>query len=227
VLGGVSIDDCGLAGAEYYYDSALRGREGQQLIMKDARRKEYLIETIKETEPGRDIYLTIDSNLQYLAEKELKQAIEEFKANWGTVIIMSPASGEILAMASYPDYDPNNFPPSEEAMLNRAIQYTYEPGSTAKIVTAAAARELAGISYATYYDCRAGLINFGGTTVRDHVRLGILSFPDVLFILPMSARLRWLRLSARKIFTGCLKLSSWEKKPALIFQVKKPALSTR
>jgi cell division protein FtsI (penicillin-binding protein 3) len=179
VLGGVSIDDCGLAGAEYYYDSALRGREGQQLIMKDARRKEYLIETIKETEPGRDIYLTIDSNLQYLAEKELKQAIEEFKANWGTVIIMSPASGEILAMASYPDYDPNNFPPSEEAMLNRAIQYTYEPGSTAKIVTAAAARELAGISYATYYDCRAGLINFGGTTVRDHVRLGILSFPDV------------------------------------------------
>jgi len=69
VLGGVSIDDCGLAGAEYYYDSALRGREGQQLIMKDARRKEYLIETIKETEPGQDIYLTIDSNLQYLAEK--------------------------------------------------------------------------------------------------------------------------------------------------------------
>ncbi|HOT68095.1 MAG TPA: penicillin-binding protein 2 [Candidatus Saccharicenans sp.] len=179
VLGGVNIDDAGLAGVEYYYDSALRGREGQQLIMRDARRKEYYIETIKETQPGQDIYLTIDSNLQYLAEKELRQAIEKFKASWGTVIIMSPASGEILAMASYPDYDPNDFPPPPEAMVNRAIQYTYEPGSTAKVVTAAAARELAGISYNTYYDCRTGSITFGGTSVRDHVRLGILSFPDV------------------------------------------------
>lgn len=179
VLGGVNIDEAGLAGVEYYYDSALRGQEGQQLIMRDARRKEYYIETIKETQPGQDIYLTIDSNLQYLAEKELRQAIEKFRANWGTVIIMSPASGEILAMANYPDYDPNNFPPPPEAMVNRAIQYTYEPGSTAKVVTAAAARELAGISYNTYYDCRTGSITFGGTIVRDHVRLGILSFPDV------------------------------------------------
>lgn len=79
VLGGVNIDDRGLAGVEYYYDSALRGQEGQQLIMKDARRKEYYIETITETEPGQDIYLTIDSNLQYLAEKELRQAIEKFE----------------------------------------------------------------------------------------------------------------------------------------------------
>ena len=179
VLGGVNIDDAGLAGVEYYYDSALKGREGQQLIMRDARRKEYYIERIKETQPGQDIYLTIDSNLQYLAEKELRQAIENFKASWGTVIIMSPASGEILAMASYPDYDPNDFPPTPEAMVNRAIQYTYEPGSTAKVVTAAAARELAGISYNTYYDCRTGSITFGGTIVRDHVRLGILSFPEV------------------------------------------------
>ncbi|MDD8020508.1 MAG: penicillin-binding protein 2 [Acidobacteriota bacterium] len=179
VLGGVNIDDGGLAGLEYYYDSALRGREGQQLIMKDARRKQYYIETIKETEPGRDIYLTIDINIQYLVEKELRLAIEKFKANCGTVVIMAPDSGEILAMASYPDYDPNNFPPPEEAMVNRAIQYTYEPGSTVKIVTAAAARELVGISYKTYYDCRAGSITFGGSTVRDHVRMGILSFPDV------------------------------------------------
>ena len=179
VLGGVNIDVRGLAGVEYYYDSALRGQEGQQLIMKDARRKEYYIETITETEPGQDIYLTIDSNLQYLAEKELRQAIEKFGASWGTVIIMSPASGEILAMVSYPDYDPNNFPPAEEAMVNRAIQYTYEPGSTAKVVTAAAARELASIGYDTYYDCRTGSITFGGTTVRDHVRLGVLSFADV------------------------------------------------
>lgn len=179
VLGGVSIDDYGLAGVEYFYNSALRGEEGQQLIMKDARNKEYFIQTIKETKPGKDIYLTIDSTIQYIAEKELQQAVEKFSAQWGAVIISIPQSGEILAMASYPDYDPNFFPPAETAMVNRAIQHTYEPGSTAKIVTAAAARELADISFNTYYDCSQGFLVFGGTTVRDHVRMGVLSFPEV------------------------------------------------
>lgn len=179
VLGGVNVDDYGLAGVEYVYNSALRGEEGQQLIMKDARKKEYFIETIKETKPGKDIYLTIDSTIQYIAEKELQQAVEKFKAEWGTVIISIPRTGEILAMASYPSYDPNFFPPQEKAMVNRAIQHTYEPGSTVKIVTAAAARELANISLQTYYDCSQGFIAFGGTTVRDHVRMGVLSFPEV------------------------------------------------
>ncbi|MGB9893149.1 MAG: peptidoglycan D,D-transpeptidase FtsI family protein [Candidatus Saccharicenans sp.] len=179
VLGGVNVDDFGLAGVEYYYNSRLRGEEGQQLIMKDARKREFFIETIKETRPGQDLYLTIDSTIQYIAEKELQQAVEKFQAEWGTVIISYPWSGEILAMANYPSYDPNFFPPPERTMLNRAIQHTYEPGSTAKIVTAAAARELAKINWNTYYDCRQGFIVFGGTTVRDHVRLGILSFPEV------------------------------------------------
>ncbi len=179
VLGGVSIDDTGLAGVEYYYDSRLRGEEGQQLIMKDARRREFYIETIKETRPGHDLYLTIDSTIQYIAEKELRLAVERFQADWGTVVISVPWTGEILAMASYPNYDPNFFPPQEKAMMNRAIQHTYEPGSTAKIVTAAAARELGGLSWNSHYDCRQGFIVFGGTTVRDHVRLGILSFPEV------------------------------------------------
>lgn len=179
VLGGVNVDDYGLAGVEYVYNSALRGEEGQQLIMKDARKKEYFIETIKETKPGKDIYLTIDSTIQYIAEKELQQAVEKFKAEWGTVIISIPRTGEILAMANYPNYDPNFFPPQEKAMVNRAIQHTYEPGSTVKIVTAAAARELANISLQTYYDCSQGFIAFGGTTVRDHVRMGVLSFPEV------------------------------------------------
>jgi len=179
ILGGVNVDDFGLAGVEYYFNSQLRGEEGQQLIMKDARKREFFIETIKETKPGQDLYLTIDSTIQYLAEKELKRAVEKFQAEWGTVIVSCPWSGEILALANYPDYDPNTFPPDEKAMVNRAIQHTYEPGSTVKIVTAAAARELAGINWNTYYDCRQGYLVFGGTTVRDHVRMGVLSFPEV------------------------------------------------
>lgn len=180
LLGGVSIDDVGLAGVEYYYNFLLRGEEGQQLIMKDARRREFYIETIKETKPGRDIYLTIDSTIQYIAEKELQRAIEQHQASWGTIIISAPLTGEILAMACYPAYDPNFFPPPEDLRPNRAIQHTYEPGSTVKIVTAAAARELAGIDWNTYLDCSQGYLVFGGTIVRDHVRMGVLSFPDVI-----------------------------------------------
>lgn len=179
LLGGVNVDDYGLAGVEYSYNSSLRGEEGQQLIMKDARRKEYFIETIKETKPGNDLYLTIDSTIQYFAEKEIQKAVEKFEAEWGTVIISVPQTGEILAMASYPTYDPNFFPPPEKLMVNRAIQHTFEPGSTVKIVTAAAARELSNISFQTYYDCHQGFIVLGGTTVRDHIRLGNLSFSQV------------------------------------------------
>jgi len=179
LLGGVNIDDAGMAGVEYYYNNELRGEEGEKLIMRDARRKEFFIQTVKETKPGKDLYLTIDATIQFIAEKELQLAVEKFRANWGTVVILQPQTGEILALANYPNYDPNEFPPPEEQMVNRAIQHTYEPGSTAKIVTAAAARELAGISPATYYDCSQGYIAFGGTTVRDHERMKILSFPEV------------------------------------------------
>jgi len=179
LLGGVNIDDAGMAGVEYYYNNELRGEEGEKLIMRDARRKEFFIQTVKETKPGKDLYLTIDATIQFIAEKELQLAVEKFRANWGTVVILQPQTGEILALANYPNYDPNEFPPPEEQMVNRAIQHTYEPGSTAKIVTAAAARELAGISPATYYDCSQGYIAFGGTTVRDHEMMKILSFPEV------------------------------------------------
>lgn len=179
VLGGVNIDDYGLAGVEYYYNYLLRGEEGQQLIMKDARKREFFIETIKETKPGQDIYLSLDSTIQYIAEKELQRAVEKHQANWGCLIISVPWTGEILAMANYPSYDPNNFPPPEKVMVNRAIQHTYEPGSTVKIVTAAAARELAGINWNSYYDCSQGYLVFGGTMVRDHARMGVLSFPEV------------------------------------------------
>ncbi len=179
VLGGVNIDEDGMAGVEYYYNRDLRGEEGQKLIMRDARRKEFFIQTVKEARSGKDLFLTIDANIQYIAEKELQAAAEKFKASWGTVVILHPRTGEILALANYPNYDPNEFPPAEEKMVNRAIQHTFEPGSTAKIVTAAAARELAGISPSTYYDCSQGYIAFGGTVVRDHERMKILSFPEV------------------------------------------------
>ncbi|MHB8094508.1 MAG: peptidoglycan D,D-transpeptidase FtsI family protein [Candidatus Aminicenantales bacterium] len=180
ILGGVGIDDNGLAGVELQYDALLRGRKGTRLIMRDARRKSYNFETLKEAVPGGDLYLTIDETIQYIAESELEKAVTTSGAKWGTVIVADPSSGEILAMANRPAYDPNDYPPAlPEDGRNRAVQNTFEPGSTFKIVTAAAARELGNVGLGETYDCRAGAIIVGGSPVKDHTRLGVLSFPEV------------------------------------------------
>jgi cell division protein FtsI/penicillin-binding protein 2 len=181
VLGGVGIDDNGLAGVELQKNALLEGEKGRRLYLLDARRISYSFETIKAAKPGTDLYLTIDETIQYIAESELEKAIASCGAAWGTVVIASPFTGEILAVANRPTYDPNDFPPEPaEAGRNLAIQNTFEPGSTFKIVTAAAARELAGIGLGETYDCRKGAIVVGGSPVKDHKLLGILSFPEVL-----------------------------------------------
>lgn len=180
VLGGVDIDGNGQAGIEYQHNNILRGETGERLILRDAKRRGYHIETIRQPLPGRDITLTLDATIQYYAETELERAVFEHGAEWGTVILSDPYTGDILAMANTPSYDPNRFPPSAEAGINRAVRYLFEPGSTFKIVSAAAALEDAVIEPAEMFDCRAGLISIGGTTIRDHKTMGILSFPEVL-----------------------------------------------
>lgn len=180
VLGGVGIDDNGLAGVELQYDRLLEGEKGRRLILRDARRRSYQFETLKEAVPGKDLYLTIDETVQYIAETELEKAIAACGADWGTVIISDPKTGEVLAIANRPVYDPNDYPPAVPGEgVNRAIQHTFEPGSTFKIVTAAAARELGKVGLGETYDCREGSISVGGSPVRDHKRQGILSFPEV------------------------------------------------
>ncbi len=181
VLGGVNIDDKGAGGVEFQYNSRLQGEKGQSLILRDARKRPYHLEVIKEPTPGQDLILTIDETIQYIAERELAKAVEESGAAGGTVIISQPSSGEILAMASYPTYDPNFYPPSSpEAERNRAIQFNFEPGSTFKIITAVAARELGLVGFNKIFDCSAGRIKVAGWTIYDHKKLGILTFSDVI-----------------------------------------------
>jgi len=180
ILGGVGIDDNGLAGVELQYDKLLEGEKGRRLILRDARRRAFQFETLKEAVPGNDLYLTIDETIQYIAETELEKAMAACGADWGTVVISEPKTGEILAIANRPVYDPNDYPPVVPGDgVNRAIQHTFEPGSTFKIITAAAARELGRVGLGETYDCREGSISVGGSLVRDHKRLGILSFPEV------------------------------------------------
>jgi cell division protein FtsI (penicillin-binding protein 3) len=180
VLGGVSIDDNGLAGIEFQYNSTLQGKKGEYLILRDARRRGYKIEPLKKPMPGDDLHLTLDETIQYIAERELGRAVVANGADWGTVVISRPRSGEILAMASYPGYDPSLYPPLPEEEINRSIRFNFEPGSTFKIITAAAARELGLVGLSETFDCRPGLISVGRSVVRDHKPFGILSFPQVI-----------------------------------------------
>ncbi len=180
VLGGVDIDDRGLSGVEYKYNNFLQGKKGRILILRDALHRKYDLEVIEPAQPGQDLILTIDSNIQYIAERELEKAIFENQACWGTVIVSRPSTGEILAMASYPDYDPNNFATAEpSALINRAIQENFEPGSAFKLILAAAALELKPDIFHRTYDCSIGYFSIGGLSIRDHRRFNLLSFPEV------------------------------------------------
>jgi len=181
VLGGVDIDDKGLSGIELAYDEILRGKEGESLILRDVKRRGYYSEVLKAPENGKDITLTIDETIQYISEKELEKAVVENKAHWGTVIISQPATGEILAMASVPTFNPNAYPPpSPQDDINRAIRYNFEPGSTFKIVTASAALENRRVRLSDLFDCSEGLIDVAGSPIRDHQKFGLLTFPEVV-----------------------------------------------
>lgn len=181
LLGKVNIDDTGLSGIELKYNSKLKGEKGEILIMRDARKREYNFETLKKPQAGKDLILAIEETIQYYAEKELEKAVNKTGANWGTVIISKPSTGEILAMANCPSWDLNQ-PPPDPSMPNRniAIHYNLEPGSTFKVVTFAAALESGKVSPSAIFDCSRGFIPVAGKIVRDHKRFGILSFPEVI-----------------------------------------------
>jgi len=181
ILGRVDIDDIGASGTEYKYNSVLEGKKGKHLIMRDAKKREYRFEILKEPEAGKDLVLTIDETIQYYAEKELERAIFKTGAEWGTVIISQPSTGEILAMANYPTCDLNNPPPMPLTLdRNKAIHHNFEPGSTFKIITASAALEARKVNLNDSFDCSKGSIHIAGKTIRDYERFGVLSFPEVI-----------------------------------------------
>lgn len=177
LIGRVDIDDRGISGLEYEYNDVLQGQEGKLIILKDAKLREYEFEILKEPIPGKDLMLTIDETIQYIAEKELAEACRRFQADWGTVILSDPKNGEIWAMASHPSFDLNH-PPS--TIRNNAIHHTFAPGSTFKIVTASAALESRKIGLDDHFDCSDGFVSLPGMIVKDHKKFGVLSFPQVI-----------------------------------------------
>ncbi|HEV2872941.1 MAG TPA: penicillin-binding protein 2, partial [Actinomycetota bacterium] len=143
VLGFVDIDGNGQAGIEQQYDGLLRGNAGKILLERDPQGRAIPQgrRSLEPAEPGTDLVLTIDQHLQYVAEQSLAGAVQRHKAKAGSVVVMSPRTGEVLAMANVPTFDPNRITAKTkpEARKNRAIADVFEPGSTNKTITAAAA----------------------------------------------------------------------------------------
>src|ERR1700726_3978175 len=180
VVGTVGMEDSGQSGIEHGFDDALRGRAGKMFISVDARRQ-WFSDVEKQPEAGQSLVLTIDKNIQYIAEKELDQAIHDTQAIAGTVIVENPPPGEILALANRPTFNPNlrkQITPA--ALTNRAVSYVYEPGSTFKLVTISAALEEKLTNPDEVFDCQMGSIVYNGMRIRDSKPHGLLPVWGVL-----------------------------------------------
>ncbi len=180
VLGSVGMEDSGQSGIEHEFDDDLRGRPGKMFISVDAR-KQWFSDVETQPEPGENLVLTIDKNIQYIAEKELDQAIHDTQAIAGTVIVENPHTGEILGLANRPTFNPNlRKQITPEALTNRAVSYIYEPGSTFKLVTISAALEEKLTNPNEVFDCQMGAIVYNGMRIRDSKPHGLLPVWGVL-----------------------------------------------
>ena len=180
VLGSVGMEDSGQSGIEHEFDDQLRGRPGKMFISVDARRQ-WFADVETQPDPGNNLVLTVDKNIQYIAEKELDQAIHDTQAIAGTVIVENPHTGEILALANRPTFNPNlrkQITPG--ALTNRAVSYVYEPGSTFKLVTISAALEEKVTNPDEVFDCQMGAIVYNGMRIRDSKPHGLLPVWGVL-----------------------------------------------
>src|SRR5579872_5611797 len=180
VLGSVGMEDSGQSGIEHEFDDQLHGRPGKMFISVDAHKK-WFSDVETQPDPGDNLVLTIDKNIQYIAEKELEQAIHDTQAIAGTVIVENPHTGEILALANRPTFNPNlrkQITPG--ALTNRAVSYVYEPGSTFKLVTISAALEEKITNPNEVFDCQMGSIVYNGMRIRDSKPHGILPVWGVL-----------------------------------------------
>lgn len=183
LLGFAGMDNQGLEGVELAYDSYLRGEKGWLWVERDALGETIFPSRLNYVSPsrGKDITLTIDGVIQYIAERELDRVVQQVSAASGSIIVINPKTGEILAMAVRPEFNPNihsGHNPSE--WRNRAITDSYEPGSTFKIVTAAAALEEKLVTPTERIDCEEGSFQASGEVFHDPVKEGVLTFSEVI-----------------------------------------------
>ena len=167
VLGYVGTDDNGLGGVEQKFDHQLHGEPGRKLTALDARR--HVLDSVeRDPEPGENLVLTLDANIQFMAEQALDHAMARVKPLNGTIVVQDPHTGQILALAIRPTFDPNDFKhTSPELLRDHAVSDVYEPGSTFKLVTYSAALDSGVTTPEQKIDCEGGKIVVAGRTVHD------------------------------------------------------------
>lgn len=181
IVGFTDVDDKGMEGVERVYDQLLTGKGGAKHFRKDAKGRKIEILSEQAAEEAQDVTLTIDQRIQAIAYKELKGAVQAFKATSGSVVVADIHSGEILAMANSPSYNPNNRTNTAiHRFRNRAITDIYEPGSTMKPLTALTALEFGSAETNTVIDTSPGWMRLGGRRVNDPINRGKLSIEDIL-----------------------------------------------
>src|SRR5271157_5846659 len=184
VLGSVDFEERGNAGIEKALDGELRGQPGQAQMLTDVKRRGIDSQSASEMKPGTPITLTIDERVQFVAEREIAAAVEAHHAQSGSVVVMNPYTGEILAMASYPTYDPNLPPQRGEdktGRINHAISVPFEPGSVFKVITLSAALETTDLRPTSMINCLRGAITLFGRTIHEaHGGYGTIPMAMVL-----------------------------------------------
>ena len=181
VIGRTNIDGVGSEGIELTQDGLLRGRDGEKLVLRD--RKGGLIRNIDyKSSPnfGKDVRLTIDLNLQFIAYKELKSAVESHRARSGSLVMLDARSGDILAMLNQPSYNPNESVPNMEVLRNRAVTDAYEPGSTIKPFAILAALETGDFQPDSIIDTSPGSYLISGHKIKDPINYGALSLSEII-----------------------------------------------
>ena len=181
VIGRTNIDGVGSEGIELTQDGLLRGRDGEKLVLRD--RKGGLIRNIDyKSSPnfGKDVRLTIDLNLQFIAYKELKSAVESHRARSGSLVMLDARSGDILAMLNQPSYNPNESVPNMEVLRNRAVTDAYEPGSTIKPFAILAALETGDFRPDSIIDTSPGSYLISGHKIKDPINYGALSLSEII-----------------------------------------------
>src|SRR3989441_9753409 len=180
VLGFVGTDEIGLSGVEQYYNEKIRGEGGKVFLERDRDRRAFESYEVQ-PHPGQTVVLTIDQTIQYRTEQALSAAVDRAHAKSGAAIVMDPRTGEILALANAPTFDPNQpAANSAESRSNGALQSIYEPGSTFKIVAYSAAIEKGLVRPDDKIDCQMGSITVAGRLIHDGHPYGVLTVADAL-----------------------------------------------
>jgi cell division protein FtsI (penicillin-binding protein 3) len=182
VIGDVDFAQKGNGGVEQSLEARLKGRSGELHVTRDVQKRGFESKVESQPQAGQDIRLTIDARIQFVAEREVKKMVQAHHAKWGSAVAMDPHTGDILALANYPTFDPNSLPKKEDlkARENLAVTAPFEPGSVFKVVTLSAALETTRLRPETVINCGGGKITLFGRTIHDVHQHWDLSMEDVL-----------------------------------------------